>query len=251
MRILAILFALIVAQIGNAELPASCSITDVGVAKKACFGSPSAFEYGHQILGDTQEWGWIVLLKSKSVLSHKVVQMIEAPEDHIFEDIAPRFVFVSDKKQPNIMVVESHRTKGARLSLYDIPSGKHLASTPHIGTKFRWLAPIGAADLDRDGNVEVAFVDRPHLAKTLRVFTFKDNRLVEFTSLSGLTNHRIGEDFITGGIRQCESMSRPEMILVDANWKKVMGVTLQESGLVAREISDFNGQRSVRDARRC
>jgi hypothetical protein len=50
------------------------------------------------------------------------------------------------------------------------PDVRLLAATPHIGSANRWLAPIGAADLDGDGRVEIAYVDRPHLARTLRIW---------------------------------------------------------------------------------
>jgi hypothetical protein len=55
---------------------------------------------------------------------------------------------------------------GASAPMQPVP----LASTPWIGQRFRWLAPVAAADLDGDGAMELAYVDRPHLARTLRVW---------------------------------------------------------------------------------
>jgi len=59
---------------------------------------------------------------------------------------------------------------------------------------------VGAADLDGDGFVEVAFIDRPHLAKVLRVWRYVDGDFAEVAVMDGVTNHRIGEPDIAGGI---------------------------------------------------
>jgi hypothetical protein len=80
-----------------------------------------------------------------------------------------------------------------------------------IGQRNRWLAPIGAADLDGDGRVEIAYVDRPHLARTLRVWRSRPGgTLTEIATATGLTNHRIGEAFITGGIRDARRGPRDD-----------------------------------------
>ena len=43
-----------------------------------------------------------------------------------------------------------------------------------IWLAFTLLAPLGAADLDGDGKIELAYIDRPHLAKILRIWRFDD-----------------------------------------------------------------------------
>ena len=45
-------------------------------------------------------------------------------------------------------------TQGARLAIYD-ETGL-VSATPYIGRSNRWLAPLGAGDLDGDGNIELA-----------------------------------------------------------------------------------------------
>ncbi|MEL6960440.1 MAG: VCBS repeat-containing protein, partial [Pseudomonadota bacterium] len=121
------------------------------------------------------------------------------PDDHVFEDVAPRLWDVTGDGKPEVVVIETDMALGGSLAVYD-QSGK-IAETDHIGRTNRWLAPVGAADFDGDGRIEVAFVDRPHLAKTLRIFEFSDGVLALEAEIVGLTNHRIGEDFITGGLR--------------------------------------------------
>ena len=58
-----------------------------------------------------------------------------------------------------MIVVESHAAR-ARLAVWG--AGGRLAAIPFIGTRFRWLAPLGAADLDGDGRVEIAYAETPH-----------------------------------------------------------------------------------------
>ncbi|MEO0831140.1 MAG: VCBS repeat-containing protein, partial [Pseudomonadota bacterium] len=144
-------------------------------------------------------------------------------------------------------VVESQAQTGASLVVYD-ETGK-VAATPHIGTSFRWLAPIGAADLDGDGFVELAYIDRPHLAKTLRVWRFSRGKLQPVASLAGLTNHRIGEDFITGGVRDCSG--QPELITADAGWQRIVATRLERGILNSSDVAPFRGQASVNRALRC
>ncbi|MBE1292123.1 MAG: VCBS repeat-containing protein [Rhodobacteraceae bacterium] len=198
--------------------------------------------YAHGVLGDAIEYGTLELtLKDGKRLALSISQ------DRVFEDIAPRLVDMDGDGAPEVIVVESSQTGGARLAIYDETGLR--AATPHIGQRNRWLAPIGAADLDGDGHIEVAYIDRPHLAKTLRVWRFQDNKLTQVASQTGLTNHRIGEDFISGGIRDCGD--GPEMITVNANWSEVMATGFDGKTLSTRVLGPFKNQTSLKRALDC
>ena len=198
--------------------------------------------YAHGVLGDAIEYGTLGLtLKDGKRLA------LTLPQERVFEDIAPRLVDMDGDGAPEVIVVESSQTGGARLAIYDETGLR--AATPHIGQRNRWLAPIGAADLDGDGFIEVAYIDRPHLAKTLRVWRFKDNQLTQVASQAGLTNHRIGEDFIPGGIRDCGD--GPEMITVNANWSEVVATRFDGKTLSARALGPFKNQTSLKRALDC
>ncbi len=105
------------------------------------------------------------------------------------------------------------------------------------------------ADLDGDGLIEIAYIDRPHLAKTLRVWRFMDGASGPVAELSGLTNHRIGERDIGGGIRDCGN--GPEMITANADWTQVMATTLTDGQLTTRAIGAHVDRGSFATALAC
>ena len=211
--------------------------------------------YTHGVLGDAIEWSVLEIKtdnRSSNGLAVETAQRewiyeIRLPLDRVFEDVAPRLADLDGDGTPEVIVVETEVNTGAQLAIYD-ETGK-IAATPHIGTRNRWLAPIGAADLDGDGHVEIAYIDRPHLAKTLRVWRFQDNELTEIATVAGLTNHRIGEVDIAGGIRDCGQ--GPEMITADANWTQIIVTRLVDGQLQATPIGPHKGRVSFERALSC
>lgn len=209
--------------------------------KSAKFTDPTT-RYAHAVLGDDVEWGALEM-RLKGGKSLRFV----LPESRVYEDLEPRLADVDLDGDFEVIVVESSQTQGGRLAVYD-ETGL-IAATPFIGRKFRWLAPVGAADFDNDGKIEIAYVDRPHLAKTLRIWRFAENQLTEVGRLAGVTNHRIGEDFISGGLRYCGD--GPEMVVADANWQNVLSVTFDGASVLATIIAPFHGKESFKAALNC
>jgi len=197
--------------------------------------------YAHGVLGDAIEWGTLQITTGTDVRNFVL------PQDRVFEDVAPRLADVDGDGTPEVIVVETQAAEGAQLAIYD-ETGK-IAATPHIGQSSRWLAPIGAADLDGDGAIEVAYIDRPHLAKVLRVWRYTQGGLVPVADLPGLSNHRIGERDIGGGIRDCGQ--GPEMITASADWSQVMATTLADGRLQTRAIGTHVDRSSFATALAC
>ncbi|MHA6346291.1 FG-GAP repeat domain-containing protein [Roseivivax sp. CAU 1761] len=164
------------------------------------------------------------------------------PRAMVFEDLAPRLWDVDGDGAPEVVVVETALDRGARLAIWG-PGGRR-AATAFIGRPNRWLAPAGAADLDGDGRVEIAYVDRPHLARILRLVRLEGDRLVEIASRAGLTNHRIGEDAIAGGLRRCGG--RPDLVLADAGWRRLMRVGFDGTALTARDGGPWSAAAAAR-----
>ncbi|WP_245819028.1 FG-GAP repeat domain-containing protein [Marivita hallyeonensis] len=196
--------------------------------------------YPHNVLGDAVEYTTLVVQLSNGAQTSATWQ-----PGMVFEDIAPRLADLDGDGTSEIITIESSDTEGARLGVWGLRDGRlmPLATTPHIGTRFRWLAPAAWEDLDGDGRVEIAYVDRPHLAKTLRVWRYEPQAdgtaiLTEAASLPGLTNHRIGWDYIAGGTRTCGQ--GPEMIMADANWTQVVAVRFDGSALSVTELGPYS-----------
>lgn len=197
--------------------------------------------YGHGVLGDAVEWGALVIETGSGS------RRITLARTHVFEDIAPRLWDVTGDGAPEVVVVQTDMRRGAALAVYG-PAGK-LAATPPIGTPFRWLAPVGAADMDGDGLVEIALVDRPHLRRVLQVWEFREGVLHLEAEAQGLTNHRIGENAIAGGMRDCGT--GPEAVTVDAGWTRVMATRLVDGRAVSRSLGPWRGPDDMRRALAC
>jgi hypothetical protein len=181
--------------------------------------------YDHAVLGDSTEWGGLDLLIDPCALTCQGgppnhILRVTLPEDRVFEDVAVRVADVDGEPGSEVVVVESDLKLGASLAVYGT-KGK-IAATDFIGQRNRWLAPAGIADFDGDGRVEIAYVDRPHLLAELVFVRLEGDRLVETLRLPGLTNHRIGEAVISGGVRDCGQ--GPELILASKDWTRLMQV---------------------------
>jgi hypothetical protein len=218
------------------------TMADADRITTARFDAPTS-RYAHGVLGDDIEYGALVMR-----LPNGVQRKFVLPEQLVFEDISPRLSDVTGDGEPEVIVVESHRDFGARLAVYDATG--RIAVTPYIGTRHRWLAPIGAADLDGDGQIEIAYIDRPHLAKTLRVWRLSDGDLVQVASLQGVTNHRIGESYISGGIRHCAGRL-PEVFVADGRWQTIVVITMVDGDLQRRDLGVAADGQGFDYARNC
>ncbi len=234
-----------------AWLFATPALSDILSAK---FTEPTS-RYTHGILGDDIEYGALELewdntrdrgLHQTTVYRRGNVIM-RLPQDHVFEDIAPRLYDIDGDGDHEVIVVETDIAKGAQIAVYD-ETGK-IAETPHIGRTHRWLAPIGAADLDGDGKTEIAYIDRPHLARVLKIWRFENGKLTLVAERDGLTNHKIGQDYISGGIRDCGA--GPQMIAASSDWSQIVASTFDGTKIRSAVIGKHKGPRSFKRAMDC
>ncbi|WP_372571048.1 FG-GAP repeat domain-containing protein [Ruegeria jejuensis] len=202
--------------------------------------------YRHGVLGDEIEYSGLRIERAAS--EPYLIGFAEG--GRVFEDLAPRLWDVTGDGSPEVVVIETDPTRGAQLAIYGLDGDavQKIAATPHIGTPFRWLAPVGAADLDDDGHIEIAYIDRPHLAKTLRIWRYSDGTFREVAAIPGLTNHRIGQDFISGGLRDCGN--GPELILASGDWFRVVALSYNKTW-IKTDLSRFAGPESLTSALTC
>ncbi|RED12256.1 FG-GAP repeat domain-containing protein [Pontivivens insulae] len=198
--------------------------------------------YGHGALGDGGEYGQL-----RVALGDGTEQRFDLPSDIVFEDTAPRLADVTGDGETDVVVVESLARQGARIAVYGADGRK--AVSPAIGTRFRWLAISAIADFDGDGRVEIAAVDRPHLAKTLRFWRVEDGEIQEVAWFPGVTNHRFGAAEIEGGLRDCGQT--PEIILADARWQRILAVSVANNIITSDDRGPYTGPGSLEAAQRC
>ncbi|MCU0910772.1 MAG: VCBS repeat-containing protein [Rhodobacteraceae bacterium] len=205
--------------------------------------------YPHGVLGDAVEHDTLAV-----TLADGRTLALRWPDTLVFEDTAPRLADLDGDGGAEVVVVESHEGQGARLAVYGLSGGTLAlrAATPFIGTRFRWLAPAAIADLDGDGRVEIAYVDRPHLARVLRVVRYDPAgpRLAEVASAEGHTNHRIGDREILGGLRACPG-TPPEIVTASPDWTRLMATRLEGGRLVTRDLGPNGGPGAVAQALAC
>lgn len=156
----------------------------------AAWLSDATRRYGHGVLGDRLEASTLsVRWRDRSV------DRISAGDNAVFEDLVPRLVDLDGDRLAEIIVVKSYLERGAALAVIGLDAAGELAvlaETPPIGRANRWLNPIGAADFDGDGAVEIATVATPHIGGWLMVWEWRDGALVLEHEAAGFSNHAIG-----------------------------------------------------------
>jgi len=213
----------------------SSAVPSAGWPASATYAEP-ANRYDHNIMGRIRGWGRLeVDLSPCSTCSANGVG-IDHAQSRVFEDFAPRLWDITGDGLPEIVTFESDLSKGAWLPVWEVKEGRlrRLATTAYLGTRHLWLAPIGAADFDRDGAIEIAYVEKPHLARVLRLVRLEGDQLIKVASLAGVTNHAIGQEQVESRVRRCRGV--PEIVALSADGQHVLAITWDNEGLKAREI---------------
>jgi hypothetical protein len=213
----------------------------------------STTRYPHGVLGDDVEASELFVIANEA--GTQCSQQIVLDDNEVFEDLAPRLVDMDGDGDMDVVTIISRADIGARIAVFGYVDGdrsslKLKASTRAIGTPFRWLAPIGMGDFNDDGRMDIAYIDRPHLARILRVVSYTESdELEEIASAPGFTNHRIGEDFISSGVRSCDGQL--QLVTADSRWERILLTSVKEATLVTEDVGPFSGVDSIRDALEC
>ncbi|GHF00361.1 hypothetical protein GCM10016455_21670 [Aliiroseovarius zhejiangensis] len=168
----------------------------------------------------------------------------------VFEDTRPRLHEFDGDGAPEVVTVFSGDDVGAMIRVYGWQDGKlslRGANTP-IGTRHRWLAIAGIADFDGDGLDEIAFVDRPHLARRLTLVTVHPGaegyRFTDLATVGGVTNHKFGSPVIEGGVRDCMDTA-PVIVTASANWSRIIETRLDGGELKLTNVGPYTGPDSL------
>lgn len=186
--------------------------------------------YGHFAAGQPHEYARI---EARTAQGQRLAYAL--PPDEVFEDIAPRLVRLGPGAVQHLLAIVSHRDQGAALALLAIEDGRLniVALSAAIGTPNRWLNPVAVADLDGDGETEIAAVITPHIGGTLKVYRRYGRRLQEAAALRGFSNHAYGSSELA--LSAPFGVGRRTQLLVPDNARTALRIIEFHSGTL-REV---------------
>jgi hypothetical protein len=168
-------------------------------------GSPTS-RYPHTALGSPVHAGSLhALVAGPEGAVREVAYSL--PLHRVFEDRVPRLADLDGDGRDEIIVVESDAIRGAALLVFGlraqtpatgVPGGAstpallELARGPYAGAPFRWLNPVGVADFDGDGRLDIATVTTPHVGGVLTLHHFRPPSLEPYAKAMDVSNHRMG-----------------------------------------------------------
>ena len=159
-------------------------------------GSPTR-RYPHGALGSPVHAGSVHVL-TRTPRGASVEVSLSLPVHRVFEDRVPRLVDLDGDGRDEIVLIEADALRGASLVVLGLaerdgqPSLVERARGPHAGSTFRWLNPVGFADFDGDGRLDVASVTTPHIGGVLTLHHLQPPALVPFARALDVSNHRMG-----------------------------------------------------------
>jgi hypothetical protein len=162
----------------------------------AWLGSPT-LRYPHRALGSPTHAASVhALVRSRSGAWQAVE--LRLPLQRVYEDRVPRIADIDRDGSEEIVLVEADALRGASLVVLGIEHTAHgpalveRARSAFAGTPFRWLNPVGIADFDADGQLDLALVLTPHIGGALQLLHYRPPLLVPYARALDVSNHRMG-----------------------------------------------------------
>ncbi len=156
---------------------------------RAAWLTGSTSRYRHGILGDEIEASGLAVIDRAGKRYN-----LELDKKSVFEDRKVRIADLDKDGQEELIVVRSYLDSGAALAVYGIRGNKlvSIAETPSIGLSNRWLNPAIVADVDNDGELEISYVETPHIGGILHVLALHKDKLLYKYRSTNTSNHGIG-----------------------------------------------------------
>jgi hypothetical protein len=205
----------------------------------AWLGTPT-MRYPHKALGGTTHAGSLhVLVNSTNGKQQEIVY--ELPFTRVFEDRIPRLVDLDGDGRDEIMLIESDALKGSATVVYALQTNSmskssktikiiERARSPQTGSTFRWLNPVGVADFDSDGKLDIASVITPHIGGLLTLYRFEPPKLVPFAQTMDTSNHRMGDLEQQLAVIVNRDGVRPTIIVPDMQLKSLHALRWESPG---------------------
>jgi hypothetical protein len=206
----------------------------------AWLGTPT-MRYPHKALGATIHAGSLhVLMNVAGGKQQEIVH--ELPFNRVFEDRIPRLMDLDGDGQDEIILIESDALRGSSTVVYGVQTGKtakgadkkpgliELARSVHTGSTFRWLNPVGVADFDGDGKLDVASVITPHVGGLLTLYHYAPPKLEPFAQAMDTSNHRMGDLEQQVAVIVEQKGIRPTIIVPDMQLKALHALRWEAPG---------------------
>ncbi len=206
----------------------------------AWLGTPT-MRYPHKALGASAHAGSLhVLLNASAGKFQEIVH--ELPFNRVFEDRIPRLVDLDGDGRDEIVLIESDTLRGSATVVYGLQIAKaangankknslvELARSAQTGSTFRWLNPVGVADFDGDGKLDVASVITPHVGGLLTLYRYAPPKLEPFAQAMDTSNHRMGDLEQEVAVIVEQRGFRPTIIVPDMQLKALHALRWEAPG---------------------
>ncbi len=209
-------------------------------------GTPT-IRYPHKALGAITHAGSLHVLVSQSGKLHEVIY--ELPVHRVFEDRVPRLVDLDGDGRDEIVLIESDALRGSATVVFGLlaaqthqdkqnnqsnkqtlPRLVELARSGQTGSTFRWLNPVGAADFDGDGKLDIASVITPHIGGLLTLYHYAPPKLIPFAQAMDTSNHRMGDLEQQVAVIVEQAGLRPTIIVPDMQLKALHALRWESPG---------------------
>jgi hypothetical protein len=196
----------------------------------AWLGTPT-LRYPHKALGSATHAA--TLHVQMAIGTDALKELVHTlPLNKVFEDLTVRLVDLDGDGRDEIIVVQSDAVHGSATVVLGVRAKRlvELARSAYAGSTFLWLNPVGAADFDGDGKLDIASVITPHIGGTLTLYHYKPPQLEPFARAMDISNHRMGDPEQDVAVVVELPGTRPTVIVPDMSLKALHALRWVEPG---------------------
>ena len=205
------------------QLPEQAIAISLDSSTYAQYAMPTT-RYQHGILGDRIEGGQVVVVVNGDFYE------LTLEEQYVFEDIRPRLYDVDSDGELEVITLRTNTALGGGIAIYKIMDGQLIeyARVTEIGRPNRWLNVVAIHDLDNDRNIELVWIETPHIGGTLKVAKIEEGTLQVLAETAQYSNHVIGEGNLCLSVLT-EQSGQKVIYVPNQNRSKIVGFTFENS----------------------